>query len=155
MDEIRCAIEVREGDPGRTPRLVGTLLRYQERAADRPERFEQGALRWPHNGIILRRQHDRGQPIARVVPETRGGEVIIDHPMPDTRAARDAITEIRQGLFGGLSVEFRSTGERVINGVRTIQSALLTGAGLVDQPSYTASRVEVRERDRENRPIWL
>lgn len=153
--EIRCAIEIREGDPGRPPRLVGILLRYRERAADRPERFEAGALKWPHNGVVLRRQHNRAEPVMRVIPETRGSEVIIDTEVPDTRSGRDTISEIRSGLFRGLSVEFRSTGEQFRNGERVITSALLTGAGLVDEPSYAGSRVEVRERGHEDRPIWL
>ena len=73
MDEIRCSVEIRADDSGDSPgRLSGTLIRYGERAHDRPEQFEPGALAWPSNGIILRRQHNRGQPIARVVPEVRG-----------------------------------------------------------------------------------
>ena len=155
MPEIRCAIEIREGDPGRPPRLVGRLLTYGERAADRPERFEVGALRWPDNGVTLRRQHSRAEPIMRVIPETRGSEVIIDAEIPDTRSGRDTISEIRSGLFGGLSVEFRSTGETYRNGERVISSALLTGAGLVDEPSYSGSTVEVREKGAEDRPLWL
>lgn len=47
-------------------------------ASDRPEVFAAGALRWPDNGVMLRMQHDRAQPIARVMPEVRGDEVWID-----------------------------------------------------------------------------
>ena len=156
VDEIRCRIELAEDRERQGPgRLVGRLLTYGERASDRPERFEAGALKWPHNGIVLRRQHDRGQPIMRVIPETRASEVVIDAPLPDTRAGRDTAAEIRGGLFVGLSIEFRSTGEQFRGGERVIKSALLTGAGLVDQPSYTSSLVEVRERGHEDRPIWL
>ena len=90
----------------------------------------------------------------RVVPEVRAGAVVIDAPLPDTSAGRDAAREIRDGLFTGLSVEFRSTGERYVGGVRRIRSALLNGAGLVDEPSYTGSRVEVRGRQGRRR-LWL
>ena len=43
----------------------------------------------------------------RVVPETRGSDVVIDAPLPDTRAGRDTAREVRDGLLPGLSVEFR------------------------------------------------
>ena len=145
MDEIRCAIELREHD-GSPGRLTGVLLTYGERAGDRAELFEAGALKWPDNGIVLRRQHSRASPIMRVRPETRGNQIVLDAPLPDTAAGRDAAREVRAGLFGGLSVEFRATAQRYAGGVRRIAGALLTGAGLVDTPSYTGSRVEVRER---------
>ena len=78
-DEIRCSIECRDDPEYESPgRLTGTLLTYGERANDRPELFEPGALAWPDNGVVLRRQHQRGQPIMRVVPAVRGGEVVID-----------------------------------------------------------------------------
>ena len=152
--EIRCAVELREDGERQSPgRLTGVLLRYGERAHDRPELFEAGALRWPDNGIVLRRQHNRGQPIMRVIPEVRAGAVVLDAPLPDTAAGRDAAREIRDGLFSGLSVEFRATSQSYRAGVRRIAGALLNGAGLVDQPSYTGSRVEVRGR--KGRRIWL
>ena len=155
MAEFRCAVELRKDVSRTSPgRLVGTLLTYGERAADRPELFESGALAWPSNGIVVRRQHQRGEPIMRVIPELRGGQVVIDQALPDTTAGRDAASEIRAGLFGGLSVEFRATSDRIVGGVRHIGAALLTGAGLVDTPSYPGSRVEVRQRGRRRR-VWL
>lgn len=154
MDEFRCAIELRAADesqPG-PGRLVGTLLTYGEPAGDRAELFEPGSLTWPANEIVLRRQHARAAPIARVIPELRGDAVVIDMALPDTAAGRDAATEVRGGLLAGLSVEFRATAQRYIGGVRRITSALLTGAGLVDSPSFAGSRVEVRGRRRR---LWL
>ena len=152
-DEIRCAVELRASDasPGR---LSGVLLTYGERAADRPELFEPGALAWPSNGIVLRRQHSRAAPIARIVPEVRGDQVVLDAELPDTAAGRDAAAEIRGGLLAGLSVEFRATRERMAGGVRRIGHALLTGAGLVDSPAYAGSTVEVRQRTGRRR-VWL
>ena len=152
--EYRCVdVELREDDERRGPgRLVGTLLRYGERAHDRPELFEDGALTWPEGGVVLRRQHARTAPIMRVEPEVRDGAVVLDVLLPDTAAGRDAAAEIRTGLLPGLSVEFKSTSERQSGGVRRIAAAVLTGAGLVDSPAFTSSRVEVRGRRRR---LWL
>ena len=154
--EIRCKLEIREDDTRTSPgRLVGTLLTYGERASDRPELFEAGALTWPTDGIVINRQHVRGAPIMRAVPELRGNELVIDQPLPDTVAGRDAAVEIRSGLFRGLSVEFSATRQSIVSGVRRIREAVLGAAGLVDDPSYSGSLVEVRhsaDSDRWARP---
>lgn len=159
MHEIRysCRLELREDASMRGPgRLSGTLLRYNEQAADRPELFESGALTWPSAGVVLRRQHSRHRPITRVVPEERDGAVVIDHPLPDTEAGRDAAREIRAGLFSGLSVEFVAKRERHAGGLRRIAKAELVGAGLVDSPSYPSSTVEARHKtDRMEACTWL
>ena len=160
-DEIRCSVELRADESMASPgRLTGVLMKYGERAADRREVFEPGSLSWPSNGVLLRRQHSREAPIARVIPETRGNEVVLDHPLPDSSAGRDAALEVRNGTLPALSVEFRATGQRYVGGVRHISGALLTGAGLVDDPSYPGSRVEVRHRDGAvrqglGRRLWL
>ena len=154
--EIRCKLEIREDDTRQSPgRMVGTLLTYGERASDRPELFEAGSLTWPADGIVINRQHVRGAPIMRAVPELRGRELVIDQPLPDTAAGRDAATEIRDGLFRGLSLEFRPLKQSVSGGVRRIREAVLVRGGLVDDPSYAGSTVELRgrsERDRWARP---
>ena len=104
-DEIRCAVELRADETRQGPgRLVGRIVRYGERAIDRAELFEPGALSWPADGVILNRQHVRNLPIMRVVPIERDGELRIDQTLPDTLAGRDAATEIRAGLMRGLSV---------------------------------------------------
>ena len=152
-DEIRCSIELRADDSMASPgRLTGVLLTYGERASDRSELFEAGALSWPSNGVVLRRQHARAAPIMRVTPEVRGRDVVIDAALPDTSAGRDTAREVRDGLLPGLSVEFRATGQRYDAGVRRISGAILTGAGLVDNPSYSGSHAEVRGRRRR---LWL
>ena len=89
MDEIRCAIsleldELRSG-PGR---IVGQLIPYGQRAKDRPELFESGALSWPERGIVLNRQHDRASPILRFIPRASASELRIEAPLPDTQAGR-------------------------------------------------------------------
>ena len=154
-DEIRCSVEIREDDTRQSPgRLTGTLITYGEQAGDRAELFEPGSLEWPEGGVTLRRQHNRQAPIARVTPVVRGREVVIDTPLPDTQAGRDAAREVRDGLFTGLSVEFRAALQAHAGGLRRIKRALLTGAGLVDSPSYAGSRVEVRQRAGRRR-LWL
>ena len=90
-DEIRCKVSCEEDRTRSGPgRLVGRILTYGERATDRPELFERGALTWPADGVVLNRQHARGAPIMRVRPTQVGDELRIDQPLPDTIAGRDA-----------------------------------------------------------------
>ena len=126
-DEIRCAVECRQDDTRSGPgRLVGRLLTYGERAIDRAELFERGALTWPADGVVLNRQHARGAPIMRVMPTLVGDELRIDQALPDTVAGRDAATEIRAGLMRGLSVSFQAQRQAFAGGVRRISQAAMT-----------------------------
>ena len=155
-DEIRCSVACEEDRTRTGPgRLVGRILTYGERASDRAELFERGALSWPDDGVILNRQHARGAPIMRVTPTQVGDELRIDQVIPDTVAGRDAATEIRSGLLRGLSVSFQAARQSFAGGVRRIQSATMTAVGLVDDPSYDAP-VEVRARreGRRHRRPW-
>ena len=152
-DEIRCAIEVRE-DEGKPARLVGTLMPFGVQAQDRAELFESGSLKWDAGGIILNRQHQRGSPILRFTPVEVEGRLTVDAEIPDTTAGRDALAEIKGGLFRGLSIEFRSVRQTIVAGVRRISEAVLTGAGLVDSGSYESATVEVRRREQQRR-VWL
>ena len=153
MDEIRCAIEVRE-DEGKPARLVGTLMPFGVQAQDRAELFESGSLKWDAGGIILNRQHQRGSPILRFTPVEIEGRLTVDTEIPDTTAGRDALAEIKGGLFRGLSIEFRAVRQTIVAGVRRISEAVLTGAGLVDSGSYESATVEVRRREQQRR-VWL
>ena len=153
MTEIRCKVELREDDTLASPgRLTGTLLTYGERASDRPELFVRGAFDLAaitaSGGIVINRQHTRGAPIMRVIPELRGDALVNDTELPDTSSGRDAAVEIRSGLMRGLSVEFKALRARMVNGVRRISEAALVAGGLVDDPSYSGSTVEVRDRGR-------
>ena len=148
MEEIRCKVEYRADDTRESPgHIYGVLLTYGERSSDRPEVFAAGALAFPDAGVVLRRQHNRTLPIMRFVPELRGRELVIDARLPNTSAGRDAASEVRSGLFRGLSVEFVSKREENRGGLRTILSGVLHGAGLVDDPSYSGSSVAVRRQD--------
>ena len=152
-DEIRCTIEVRE-DEGKPARLVGTLMPFGQRAKDRPEMFLPGSLKWDAGGIVLNRQHQRGSPILRFTPVEVEGRLTVDAEIPDTMAGRDALAEIKGGLFRGLSIEFRAVRQTIVAGVRRISEAVLTGAGLVDIGSYESATVEVRRREQQRR-VWL
>ena len=155
-DEIRCAVECRQDETRSGPgRLVGRILTYGQRAVDRAELFERGALTWPADGVVLNRQHTRGAPIMRVQPTQVGDELRIDQALPDTVAGRDAATEIRSGLLRGLSVSFQAARQSFAGGVRRISSAAMTAVAVVDDPSYDAP-VEVRARvhGRRHRRVW-
>ena len=152
MDEL--VFEVRQqDDPSRESpgRLVGTLLRYSERARDRAEIFLPGSLSWDQAGIVINEQHNRAAPIVRAVPFLDGDEVKIDAAVPSTQRGRDAIANIKAGVWTALSVEFRATSEGHRGGVREIRSAVLGAAALVDTGAYRGSKVEVRARDADRR----
>ena len=141
--EIRYAEDETRASPGR---MFGTLVTYDTRAADRPEMFSRGALLWQSHGIIVDEQHNREAPILRAVPFIDGNAVKIDQRVPDTQRGRDAITNIREGVFRGLSVTFRAIQQEYRGGLRVISKAYLGRAGLVDDPSYGDSLVEVRAK---------
>ena len=158
--EIRCEVELREDDTRQSPgRLTGTLLTYGERADNLAEVFEPGAFDLDairaSGGIVINRQHTRGAPIVRVVPELRGDKLIIDTALPDTQAGRDAAVEVRSGLMRGLSVEFQAITARMVSGVRRISKAALVAGGLVDDAAYSGSTVEVRAEVLAPPDKWL
>ena len=156
-DQICCAIELRQDDSRLSPGLLrGTLLEYGTRAVDRLEKFAQDSLRWAEGGVILSLQHNRQAPIVRFVPKLEGRELTVNLPLPDTSLGRDAAVMVRNGTLRGLSVEFRCEQEDRSTGVRVINRAVLTGAALVDDPSYD-TQVEVRNSDSLKllRRLWL
>ena len=142
--EVRFVADDSRDSPGR---LTGVLLTYGETSRDRPERFLRDSLQWGESGIIINEQHVRAAAIMRVTPFLDGNELRIDAPLPNTQRGRDAATNIRDGLYTGLSVEFAKRGvvASYVGGVREIRQAQLVGAGLVDLASYPGSVVEVRE----------
>ena len=144
MDQFLCEIRIEDRAEGQ-PRLIGTLMSYNELARDRPETFLPGSLKWDESGIILNRQHERKNPILKFTPTESEGRVLIDVEIPSTSAGIDALAEVRSGLFGSLSIEFKSIRESFVGGCRQISSALLTGAALCTEGSYPGSVVEARE----------
>ena len=139
--EIRQLEDPSRDSPGR---LSGTLLVYEERARDRKEIFARGALTWPKDGILVNWQHDRSRNLLKAIPYNDGDAVKIDAPIPNTVLGRDTVTNIREGVFGGMSVEFHSQSEGRRGNLREIRSAFLGAAALVDISSYGGAKVEVR-----------
>ena len=158
METEQRSYEIRlQEDPDRLGPgvLEGVLMPYEQRAADRPEMFAQRALHWPQGGVVLREQHNRQAPIARFAPIRDENELRVRIPLPDTQRGRDAAENVRNGTLRGLSVEFVAEKETQRDGVRFIQQAKLVGAGLVDDPSYAAAKVEVRQGENKRRRVWL
>ena len=141
--EVRAAEDESRQSPGR---IVGTLLTYGEVARDRREMFLDGALRWPEAGFNINEQHDRRQSVVRAIPYLDGKAIKIDAKVPDTQRGRDALTNIREGVYTGLSIEFGAEQEEYRQGLRIIKRGILGAAALVDRASYGGSVVEVRER---------
>ena len=149
MDSLTCEIRFQEDESRQSPgRLLGVLVTYGEMASDRKEMFEVGALTFPEGGLWVNEMHSRTSPILRAMPALRGKQVVLDAPFPDTQRGRDAAAGLRSDppLFTGLSVEFHAQKEVVRNGIRVIQRAFVPRAGLVDVPSYSGSKVEVRNK---------
>ena len=159
MDELLCEVRFAEDETRSSPgRLTGVLMPYNTRASDRAEMFELGALRWPDDGVLVRRMHERSSPLLKVVPYLEGDDLRIDAPLLNTAAGRDTAQELRAGILTGLSVEFSSIKETRRAGIRVIQEAMLGGAGLVDFPSYHQAKAELRSRSDVQRriaAIWL
>ena len=148
-ENLVCEVRFQEDPERLSPgRLSGTLLTYETRASDRSELFARGALHWPDTGITVNDQHNRQATIVRALPFLDGDAVKIDVSLPDTQRGRDAATNVRDGTLTGLSVEFFSEREARRGGLREIRRARLARAGLVDTPSYSDSKVEVRDRAR-------
>ena len=160
-DNLLVEIRYVEDDTRQSPgRLQGTLLTYGELARDRPELFMPDALTWPDDGIVINEQHNRQSPVVRALPFVEGRELRIDAALPNTTRGRDAATNVKEGVLTGLSVEFARAGvvASLVNGVRTIRSARLVAAALVDLSSYAGSSVEIRESaNGDNRRVfqWL
>ena len=145
--------ELRALDDDGALRIEGVAMRYGAEGrgpGGRPEVFEPGSLMPSANGVILNWAHERAQPLAR---SPGGGMELDDSPerlavratLSDTSAARDAWTLVRDGVAGGLSIEFIPVAETARpGGVRTISKAHLVGIAIVDVPAYPDSGVSAR-----------
>ena len=90
MDKLFIPIEYRADESRESPgRLTGVLMTYSERASDRPELFDPGSLRFRDDGLVIRLQHDRQQPLLKTQPIIDGNVVRVDAPLPNSTRGRD------------------------------------------------------------------
>ena len=137
-------------------RLSGVAIRYGDTAQSHRERFEPGSLRLD-DVVVLDWEHDAMRALAWA-PD--GGLELVDGPdamrmsaeLPPIPGGDRALDEVRAGKVTGLSIRFRPVRERMENGIRIIEEALLRGIAITRAPSYQDSRVEARSRKRR---IWL
>ena len=139
--------------------LSGVAMRFGDTAV-LPwgrERFEPGSLSADPDGVILNVQHDRGRPLSRFPDgglelEFRADALEVRAAVADTTDGRDAVALVRAGVLRGLSVEFRADAERLVDGVRVVTRARLSGIAVVDDGAYDAATVAAeRARMRSNR----
>ena len=153
-------IETRHRELRRTGRrLSGTVMVYGDEA-EIPgigrERFAAFAFADYLQGgadVAVNVMHESDLVVAT---RRRGDLVLTDSPAALTMAAilpvGDAFDKVLElvgdGLTRGLSVEFHAVRERRIADSRTIYEASLPALGIVDDPAYPGSGVEVRARGR-------
>ena len=132
-------------------RLTGPALVYGDTSPSHRERFEPGAFDLDSSTRWLNVNHDPDGVIAWTggggLNLTDGGAALdVRAELPAIPLANRALAEVRSGALTGFSVEFRAREERLESGIRVIKRADLVGIGLVRDPSYTQSRVEIRAR---------
>ncbi|MDE0387832.1 MAG: HK97 family phage prohead protease [Rhodospirillales bacterium] len=130
-------------------RLSGVVMAYGDVSPTHRERFEPGSLRLA-DAVHLDLHHD----VMRAVAWHPGGGLELRHgrqaltmtaTLPPIPAADRALEEVRAGV-NGLSVEFKTMRQRRDGDLRVIEDAVLSGIGIVRNPSYGASTVEARRR---------
>ena len=131
-------------------RLSGIAMKYGDISPGHRERFEPKSLRLADT-VHLDLFHD----VEKVIAWHPGGGLKLTNTrdalslvaeLPPIPAANRALDEVRSKMVGGLSVEFKEVTDRRENGIRIIESALLTGVGIVRAPSYGQSGVEARRK---------
>ena len=146
---LYCTIAYADDATNQSPgRLVGTLVTFNEKASDRPDVYLPGSLRWPDGGFPLNESHDRRQIITRIEPYRDGDALRVDKMLPPTGRGRDAATMVKDGTFKALSIEVETASivSRIVDGVRHISDAFMSGAALVTDGAFTGSVVEVHNR---------
>lgn len=148
MDTRRATGPLEVRAQGRT--LSGPAIRYGDISPSHRERFTAGAFALDERVRWLDLNHNRD----KVLAYTGAGLELRDTPdalmvhadLPPIPAADRALAGVASGQYRGFSVEFRAIKQRSENGIRVVEAADLVGVGLVDFPSYTNSRVEIRQR---------
>lgn len=148
--------------------LTGVAMPYGTRAqlpGGIVEEFAPGAFaNLAMEGIALSANHD-GAALA-VTPGTlrlldTADALTINATLPETRAADDALANVRAGVHRGLSVEFHCVRDDIVGGVRIVHEARLVGVSLTHRPAYGGTSVAARsaaldaQPSRPKRRIWL
>ena len=145
--EISSPLEIRA--EGRL--LTGPAIRYGDVSDSHRERFEPGAFALDGSTRWLNYRHEPD----RVLAFTGGGgleledsleALTVSATLPRIPLADHALAEYRAGHLRGFSLEFRAIEETMGDGLRIIQRAELAGIGLVQSPSYSQSKAELRAR---------
>lgn len=139
---------------GRT--ISGAIMVYGDVSPTHRERFAPGSIQLADT-VHLDYEHDRSRCVAwspdgGLSLEDGEDAMRMTATLPPLPLADRVLEEIAAGTRNGLSVEFKAIQDRVENGVRVIEKALLRGVAIVTAPSYGASRVEARARARR---VWL
>lgn len=138
---------------GRT--LRGRVVNYGERASDRAEMFLSGAFVSREDPLVLDVQHDPSIVAASTedgtLTATDGPRALeVRAELKDARQGEPGsgpLEMVRRGTLRGLSAAFRAVDEHMSSdGTRVVTKAHLVRIGLVDQGSYSGSRVELRAR---------
>ncbi|MCY4019262.1 MAG: HK97 family phage prohead protease [Chloroflexi bacterium] len=135
----------------------GRVLRFGDKATigTFTETWDPDAPRY--SDVIVNLMHDRRMPIARSGAglEMNRSDQALDAviTLPQTRYAEDARALIDAGLIRGLSVEFRTLKDDWDGHHRLIQSAEITGIGLVDRPAYPDSVLAARFAELRQRAV--
>ena len=140
--------------------IAGLILPYGEKAklAGFTEEFKPGAFANLPTDLILNRQHDRAQPLARTpdsvtLTETDQG-IQIEADLSKTQPAREALEEVRAGILRGFSVEFRALRDSWLGKHRIVEKAVLVDVALVDRPAYEGATVKRRYSNPRKIPTW-
>ena len=144
LESINREIEFR----AENRRISGTVISYSDVSPSHRERFEPNSLRFAES-VVLNLLHNGLTAVAwtpggNLELEDTSEELRLSAQMPPIPAGDLVLSLLSEGKIRGLSLEFRAEKERRESGIRIIESALLSGVGLVENPSYKGSQVEIR-----------
>lgn len=159
----RSDIELRagtEGGPAPYGTVRGRLMVYGDHAYvqtphfEGRERFEPGALRPPKGGkMVANVGHDAARPLAATPKSAEVAfsedRVTAQFDLPDSPLGQETRAAVRQGVLDSFSIEFIAVRESIVEGVRVISDAVLTGFALVPTGAYMQATAEARG---ENKP---
>lgn len=160
LDRLEIRQDEETGGPGI---IFGPAMIYGETATRiaYQERFLPGAFgELDGQDVIAHYMHDRNRPISRtgagLLLFDSAEELRVEIRLTDTQDGRDAATNVRGGIFRGLSLEFMPVRSIRQGGVIVRQQARLRGVGVVDKPAYPGSVPEVRYANNQGRRrLWL